>query len=112
MSRPATDPVPASTARHPVLIASHGDGLWLSADGELERLPATKLLKLAEKAPPLICHARSTITRLGGKPFPCFDILELFCFAFPAKFVVPTAAGLARFMDHPLDDPMDDPMAC
>lgn len=108
MSRPATDPVPTSTARPPVLIASHGDGLWLSADGELERLPAIKLLRLAEKTAPLICHARSTITRLGGKPFPCFDILELFCFAFPAKFVVPTAAGLARFMDHVLPKSLED----
>ncbi len=108
MSRPATDPVVTPVTRHPVLIASHGDGLWLSSDGEIEHLPANKLLRLAQKHPPLICHARSTSTRLGGKAFACFDVLELFGFAFPAKFVVPTASGLARFIDCKLPKSLED----
>jgi ATP-dependent DNA helicase DinG len=93
-------------------VAAHGDGVWLSGDGVYERLPHGQLVRLAQQEAPLICHARSTATRLGGKPFRCYDILELFCFAFPAQFVVPTAAGLARFMDLPLPATLEDEADC
>ena len=102
MSRAAPESQSGPNIQPPVLVAGHSDGVWLTPDGVVERLPLKRLKKLAEAEAPLICHARSTSTRLGGQPFRAYDILELFCFAFPAQFAVPTPAGLARYFGNAL----------
>jgi ATP-dependent DNA helicase DinG len=40
-------------------------------------------------------HGRALARRLGVQPFPALDLLELFAFVRPARFVLPTARGLA-----------------
>jgi len=54
--------------------------------------------------PPLVCHARRTGQRLGFGPdvMRAFDVLELFAFAKPAVFCLPTPMGLAQALDLPL----------
>ena len=44
--------------------------------------------------PPLLVHAPATRRRLGLRPRPAYDLLELFAFACPARTPAPTARGL------------------
>ena len=85
------------------LVAGMTRAAWLASDGEIELLPLAEAVRRARAAPPFVCHARATARRLGVTPFPCFDLLELFAFARPARFCVPTPRGLAVALD--LDAP-------
>ncbi len=77
---------------------------WLSADGDIETItPETAARRLREGGPPpLVCHARDAARRLATGPFPARDLLELFAFARPARFCLPTPAGLARALGLPV----------
>jgi ATP-dependent DNA helicase DinG len=80
----------------PVLVAGAGRAAWLEAGGGLVELAAKAALERARAGPPpLVCHLPATAARLGGGPFPAYDVLELFAFARPAQFCVPTPRGLA-----------------
>ncbi|MFL5298447.1 MAG: ATP-dependent DNA helicase [Phenylobacterium sp.] len=60
---------------------------------------------LFEQAPVLVAHAAMTARRLGVHAPPrsprIFDALELFAFVRPARFVAPSAAGLAQALGLP-----------
>ncbi|HRC27677.1 MAG TPA: ATP-dependent DNA helicase, partial [Alphaproteobacteria bacterium] len=58
--------------------------------------------------PPVVCHGPATRARLGLEHLPVFDVLELFAFVHPAKFCVPTVAGLARALDLGVPDDFSD----
>ena len=47
-------------------------------------------------APPIVCHARRTGVRLGVDALTGFDVLELFAFALPGVFCLPTPSGVAQ----------------
>jgi ATP-dependent DNA helicase DinG len=81
------------------LVAGMTQAAWLASDGEIELVPLAEAARRARTAPPFVCHARATARRLGAPPFPCFDLLELFAFARPARFCVPTPRGLALALD-------------
>ena len=49
---------------------------------------------------PLLVHAPATFRRLGLRPGPAFDLLELFAFVLPARTAAPTPRGLALALDH------------
>ncbi|MDE2228070.1 MAG: ATP-dependent DNA helicase [Alphaproteobacteria bacterium] len=89
------------------LVAGMAQAAWLSADGEVELLPLPEAARRARSAPPLLCHTRATVRRLGVAPFPCFDLLELFAFVRPARFCVPTPRGVAAALDLELPDGAD-----
>ncbi len=80
----------------PVLVAGFREVLWLSADGELEALSLAEVHARIGHGPPLLCHLPATARRLGLAAFPALDLLELFAFAYPARFCVPTPRGLAE----------------
>ncbi len=91
----------------PVLVAGPAGAVWLDRDGEIHQLAAAAVAKrLRDGPPPLLCHLPATARRLGRDPFPALDILELFAFARPGRFCVPTprgvatALGLAAPADH------------
>ncbi|MEX2648704.1 MAG: ATP-dependent DNA helicase [Alphaproteobacteria bacterium] len=52
-------------------------------------------------AAPIVCHRPTVLRRLGGAEFPARDILELAAFVRPARFLVPTPAGLAALLGLP-----------
>jgi len=79
----------------PVLLAGPGQALWLSADGEVESLEPAEAGRRAAATAPIVCHAAATAARLDCPPFRAFDLLELFAFVHPARFCLPTPAGLA-----------------
>ena len=83
----------------PALVAGVRGVVWLSADGEIETLDKAEATgRLHPGQPPIICHSRSFFSRLGAKPFPVFDVLELFAFVRSAQFTLPTPRGLAEVL--------------
>ncbi|MCW2387424.1 ATP-dependent DNA helicase DinG [Sphingobium sp. B11D3B] len=81
----------------PALHASHA-GIWLT-DGSGEQtigLGRGQALARAADTPLLLVNAPLLGSRLGYADLSGLDLLELFAFLFPAQFVIPTVAGLAR----------------
>ena len=80
----------------PALHATHA-GIWIAAPGaearEAERSEA--IARLAE-TPHILINAPLVGQRLGYPDVSGLDLLELFAFIHPARFAVPTVAGLAR----------------
>ena len=90
----------------PALHATHA-GIWL-ADGEGEVREATRGEAIARAAgtPHIILNAPLIGQRLGYPDLSGLDLLELFAFVHPARFAVPTPAGLSRALG--LDPPAAD----
>lgn len=68
----------------------------LSADGEIEIISHDRAIKIIHGQSVLVCHAPYVQSRLNLDHFHAFDVLELFAFVHPAKFCVPTPAGLCK----------------
>ncbi len=89
----------------PSVVAGHGRAAILTPDGELLLLPtADAVARLRSLPPPILVHAPATFRRLGMRPGPAFDLLELFAFVRPAHSAAPTPRGLALALDD--DRPM------
>ena len=73
--------------------------IWVSDDGEIAELTREEAAHRAELDMPLVCHAHATARRLGCRQFPALDVLELFAFARPARFCIPTPRGLALALE-------------
>ena len=94
---PAIDPLGL-----PALAVRAGGAAIVHADGEVETPGfAAAAARLAE-APHLVCNMPLVARRLGLRAPPAgFDLLELFAFMRPARFVLPTAQGLAASLTLP-----------
>jgi ATP-dependent DNA helicase DinG len=88
----------------PALVATARGALWLTPDGEIERLSAPDAALRAAGSPPLCVHAPAIAARLGLDSLPARDLLELYAFVRPASFCLPTVRGLAEALDLPSDD--------
>jgi ATP-dependent DNA helicase DinG len=89
----------------PSVVAGHGRAAILTPDGELLLLPTAEAVAcLRTLPPPILVHAPATFRRLGMRPGPAFDLLELFAFVRPAYSAAPTPRGLALALDD--DQPM------
>ena len=81
----------------PVLHATHA-GIWLLEAGEVQAREASRgeaIGRLAE-TPHILLNAPVAGQRLGYGEVSGLDLLELFAFIHPARFAVPTVAGMAR----------------
>ncbi|HQT79535.1 MAG TPA: ATP-dependent DNA helicase, partial [Rhodopila sp.] len=88
----------------PAVVAGHGRAAILTPDGELLLLPAEEAAaRLRSLPPPILVHGPATFRRLGLRPAPAFDLLELFAFVRPAYTAAPTPRGLAMALGD--DDP-------
>jgi len=80
----------------PALHATHA-GIWLaSGEGEIREASRGEAIARAAETPHIILNAPLVGQRLGYPELSGVDLLELFAFIHPAKFAVPTAAGLSR----------------
>ena len=87
----------------PALVAGLRQAVWLTPDGEVETLSlAEAAARIGPDTRPIVCHAPALARRLGRKPFAAFDLLELFAFARPAAFALPTPRGLAEALGAPI----------
>ncbi|MCT2399461.1 ATP-dependent DNA helicase [Novosphingobium mangrovi (ex Huang et al. 2023)] len=87
------------------LHASHG-GCWLRERDATRTISKGEAVMAAADTPLLILNAPLVATRLGYPDLSGLDLLELFSFVHPARFVVPTPKGLAHALD--LDEPGGD----
>src|SRR5690348_8096257 len=80
----------------PALHATHA-GIWLaSGDGEVREASRGEAIARAAETPHIILNAPLVGQRLGYPELSGLDLLELFAFIHPARFAVPTVAGLSR----------------
>lgn len=104
---PSAAAPPLKLPSAPVLAASPVEAVWLSEDGELEtvrlldRRAPQDLAKKIRGQMPILCHGPSVARRIRVDPFPALDLLELFAFVYPARFCIPTAAGMAQELGLP-----------
>src|SRR4051794_41980185 len=80
----------------PALHATHA-GIWLaSSDGEVREASRGEAIARAAETPHIILNAPLVGQRLGYPELSGLDLLELFAFVHPARFAVPTVAGVSR----------------
>jgi ATP-dependent DNA helicase DinG len=90
----------------PALHASHA-GTWLrGAAGATRTLGKGEAIVAAADTPLLLLNAPLVATRLGYPDLSGLDLLELYAFVHPARFVVPTPKGLAHALG--LSEPASD----
>src|SRR5690349_5475832 len=82
----------------PALHATHA-GIWLAGrDREIREASRGEAIARAAETPHIILNAPLVGQRLGYPELSGFDLLELFAFVRPARFAVPTVAGLSRVL--------------
>ena len=79
----------------PALHATHA-GIWVAAGGEVREASRGEAIARLADTPHIILNAPLVGQRLGYADVSGLDLLELFAFIHPARFSVPTVAGLAR----------------
>lgn len=85
----------------PALHASHA-GIWIaSPDGETRRVGKAEAVARAAETPHIMLNAPLVAQRLGYAELSGLDLLELFSFVHPARFVVPTAKGMMEVLRIP-----------
>ena len=80
----------------PVLVLGGEAAFWLTSEGEIEKTSLQAAAARVLREPPLLVHRLNVARRLGVNPFPAFDLMELYAFAFPARHCLPTARGIAK----------------
>src|SRR3546814_10785022 len=99
----------AAPLPYPALVASHA-GNWIAfPGGETRAVGRGEGIARAADTPVILLNAPLTAARLGYPELSGLDLLELYAFIHPARFAVPTAAGMARALG--LDPPENDSMA-
>ncbi|MGI4731864.1 MAG: ATP-dependent DNA helicase [Janthinobacterium lividum] len=83
---------------HPALHASHA-GIWIADRDGCRRIGRGEAIRIAADTPVILLNAPLIGQRLGHPDLSGLDLLELFAFVHPARFAVPTPAGLARAVD-------------
>ena len=82
----------------PSLHASHG-GCWLrDAHGNTKGIGKGEAIMAAADTPLLMLNAPLVASRLGYPDLSGLDLLELYAFIHPARFMVPTPKGLAAVL--------------
>ena len=80
----------------PALHATHA-GIWVAArNGETREASRGEAISRAAETPHVILNAPLVGQRLGYPEISGLDLLELFAFVHPARFAVPTVAGMCR----------------
>jgi ATP-dependent DNA helicase DinG len=90
---------------YPALHASHG-GIWIATAEETRAVSRGEAIRIAADTPTILLNAPLIGQRLGHPELSGLDLLELFAFLHPARFMVPTPKGLARVTD--LSAPNED----
>ena len=80
----------------PALHVTHA-GVWLAAgNGRSREAARGEAIARAAETPHILLNAPLAGQRLGYPELSGLDLLELFAFVHPARFAVPTVAGLCR----------------
>lgn len=90
---------------YPALHASHG-GIWIATPDGVRSVGRGEAVRIAADTPMLLLNAPLVAQRLGYPELSGLDLLELFAFLRPARFMVPTPKGLAKTLG--LNEPAGD----
>ncbi len=111
LATPRPDPYtsrmpPSNTARHapaaPALVVGVRGAALVFPGARRESLSLGEAARrLGDIGPVIVCHAPATQRRLGIAGIAALDLLDLFAFARPATFCVPTPGGLAEALGFP-----------
>lgn len=93
----------AGVRAYPALHASHA-GVWIADWAGARAVGRGEAIAFAADTPALLLNAPLIGQRLGHPELSGLDLLELYAFLFPARFVVPTPAGIARAVGLPPPD--------
>ena len=90
---------------YPALHASHS-GVWIAYEEEVRAIGRGEAIRIAADTPVILLNSALIGQRLGYADLSGLDLLELFAFLRPARFMVPTPKGLAAAtgLDVPADD--------
>ena len=80
----------------------------MTPEGEITLLDTAAAKRIAARSPFLVCHAPYMRQRLDADDLDALDVLELFAFVHPAKFCVPTPAGIAKALGQTAPDSLED----
>ncbi|MBX3593691.1 ATP-dependent DNA helicase [Sphingomonas sp.] len=83
---------------YPALHASHG-GIWIATEDGTRSVSRGEAVRMAADTPMVLLNAPLAAQRLGYGDLSGLDLLELFAFLRPARFMVPTPHGVARALD-------------
>lgn len=83
------------------LHISHA-GAWLCQDGVVTPVDRQEAKARALSSPLIIANTPMVGARLGYADLSGFDLLELFAFVHPARFAIPSPAGLAGALGLPI----------
>jgi ATP-dependent DNA helicase DinG len=78
----------------PALHASHS-GIWIADEQGVRGIGRGEAIARAAETPTILLNAPLVAQRLGYPELAGLDLLELFAFVHPARFMVPTVKGLA-----------------
>ncbi|MCW3834756.1 ATP-dependent DNA helicase [Sphingomonas canadensis] len=95
-----------TTLPYPALHASHS-GTWIATPGgDCRAIGRGEAIRIAADTPVILLNAPLVGQRLGHPELSGLDVLELWAFLRPARFMVPTPRGLARAagIDPPASD--------
>ncbi len=90
---------------YPALHVSHG-GIWIATADGARSVGRGEAVRIAADTPVILLNAPLAAQRLGYPDLSGLDLLELFAFLRPARFMVPTPRGLARALG--LAEPPED----
>ena len=79
----------------PSLHATHA-GIWVADESGVREVPRGEAIARLAQTPHILLNAPLVGGRLGYPDVSGLDLLELYAFIHPAKFAVPSVAGLAR----------------
>lgn len=85
---------------YPALHASHG-GIWIATAEGTRSVGRGEAVRIAADTPVILLNAPLAAQRLGYAELSGLDLLELFAFLHPARFMVPTPRGVARTLGLP-----------
>ncbi len=87
------------------LVVGAREAALVTPDGEIETLSMGEARRRLLRDPLIVCHAPALQRRLDVAAVRAFDVLELYAFVRPARFVLPTPRGLAAALG--LEAPRD-----
>ena len=90
------------------MVANWTSAAVLSSSGEITIKPSASAGQYLVSARPILCHAPAIAAHLQVDRFMAADVLELFAFAHPAAFCLPTVAGLANAFGLPRPATLED----
>ncbi len=104
----ATAPARIVLPDAPALVVGLRQAVLLTPDGEIEELPLHDAARRVRRQPPMVCHRLAVAARLKVEPFAALDLLELWAFARPATFCLPTVRGVCRALQMAAPETPED----